>query len=129
MIRNCYVCRKRKKIKLFAKDSSKPFGYSYRCLECEKIRNRKRNKIRRIKYADYYKKYLKKYWKTYVQDSVKILARNRVNSAVKSGKLEKMPCIICGSVKSEKHHPNYLKPLDIIWLCKKHHSEEHQKKV
>ena len=27
----------------------------------------------------------------------------------------------------ERHHPDYSKPLDIIWLCKMHHEEEHHK--
>lgn len=26
----------------------------------------------------------------------------------------------------EKHHPNYKKPLEIIWLCRNHHREYHK---
>lgn len=27
----------------------------------------------------------------------------------------------------ERHHPDYHKPLQIVWLCKKHHEAEHHK--
>lgn len=28
----------------------------------------------------------------------------------------------------ERHHPDYSKPIEIVWLCKTHHEEEHHKK-
>lgn len=36
-------------------------------------------------------------------------------------------CKECGEKKTQAHHPDYSKPLDIIWLCKKHHAELHYK--
>lgn len=53
-------------------------------------------------------------------------ARDAVNKAVKSGRLIKTPCVDCGSTKRiEGHHPDYSKPLDVIWLCWKCHIERH----
>lgn len=52
-------------------------------------------------------------------------ARDRVGYAIKTGKLKKMPCIKCGNENSEAHHPDYSKPLEVEWLCKKCHSKEH----
>lgn len=49
-----------------------------------------------------------------------------VNKAVKSGKLKKLPCVICGSENTHGHHDDYSKPLDVIWLCHEHHMEHHQ---
>lgn len=31
----------------------------------------------------------------------------------------------CNNI-GEKHHPDYDKPLEIVWLCSKHHKEEHR---
>ena len=40
--------------------------------------------------------------------------------------LERQPCEVCGE-KAEAHHPDYSKPLDVRWLCKRHHMIEHRK--
>ncbi len=61
------------------------------------------------------------------ENKLKIIARWAVNNAIKSGKIFKEACSLCGKSKSEAHHPNYLKPLFIIWLCKECHSNEHHK--
>jgi hypothetical protein len=51
----------------------------------------------------------------------------RVKAALKSGKIVRRPCCVCGNVKVHAHHPDYTKPLYVIWLCRKHHCEEHRK--
>lgn len=50
-----------------------------------------------------------------------------VGNALRDGYLLKMPCSICGSKRSHAHHPDYNKPLDVIWLCASHHKEWHAK--
>jgi len=45
--------------------------------------------------------------------------------AIKNKSIYKEPCAICGSLKVEAHHFDYLKPLDVIWLCSKHHKKVH----
>ena len=59
----------------------------------------------------------------------KARARMLLNSAVKSGKILKYNCKVCGSEKSEAHHPDYNKPLDVVWFCRAHHIEEHKKEA
>lgn len=56
----------------------------------------------------------------------KIAAHSAVNNAIRDGRLEKLPCR-CGECAVEGHHPDYGKPLEVIWLCEKHHKEEHRK--
>lgn len=56
----------------------------------------------------------------------KRIARVTVGNAIRDGKLEKKPCEVCGSVKSEAHHEDYSKPLEVRWLCRQHHAEIHR---
>ena len=44
---------------------------------------------------------------------------------ISEGILIKKPCEICGEIKVDAHHDDYYKPLDVRWLCKKHHREHH----
>jgi len=55
----------------------------------------------------------------------KIFARQVVRAAIVVGYMVKMPCVKCGNKKSEAHHPDYLEPFKVTWLCRKHHDEEH----
>ena len=43
--------------------------------------------------------------------------------ALRNGTLFKLPCEHCLEVneKVQAHHPDYSKPLEVIWLCKVHH--------
>lgn len=53
-------------------------------------------------------------------------ARSYLNHALKIGKIKKQPCE-CGKNKTEAHHPDYSKPLEVIWLCRTHHADLHRK--
>jgi len=55
-------------------------------------------------------------------------ASGSVNSAVRTGRLNKPNrCERCGgSGKIEGHHPNYSKPLEVMWLCESCHKQEHK---
>lgn len=53
-------------------------------------------------------------------------AHDRVAKALASGKLNRHPCAVCGA-KAQAHHADYSKPLDVMWLCPKHHAEQHVK--
>ena len=57
------------------------------------------------------------------------LARLKLNAAVRYGKVEKLPCKMCGNTKVEGHHEDYDQPLQVVWLCKKDHEEFHRLKI
>lgn len=47
-------------------------------------------------------------------------------NAIRDNKLIKGNCEVCGSDETiVAHHCDYDKPLDVMWLCAKHHSEWH----
>ena len=58
----------------------------------------------------------------------KLLARRLAMQAMQSGELIRQPCVKCGALKAEAHHPDYSKPLDVQWLCRPCHDREHHGK-
>lgn len=64
------------------------------------------------------------------KSSAETRARRRawiaLSNAIRDGLVFKTPCHICGESKVEGHHPDYSAPLDVVWLCTKHHAELHR---
>jgi len=54
-------------------------------------------------------------------------ASHIVGNAVRDGKL--IPWPVCAvpecSDKPQAHHPDYSRPLDVVWLCPLHHKQTH----
>lgn len=53
-------------------------------------------------------------------------ARWAVNRAIAAGRLVRQPCANCGAAKSQAHHSDYSKPLDVRWLCQPCHMKAHK---
>ena len=50
-----------------------------------------------------------------------------VGNAIVAGRLKKKPCEWCGVTdKTEGHHEDYGKPLEVVWLCKPCHGKRHR---
>ena len=66
---------------------------------------------------------------------IRYRAHNVVTKALYHGILVRQPCEVCGvsgldingKMNIEAHHDDYSKPLDVRWLCPKHHKEWHRK--
>lgn len=58
----------------------------------------------------------------YVKNPHKRHATTIVRRALKAGKLVRPEtCEFCDDFPSTAHHPNYDKPLEVIWVCGDHH--------
>lgn len=57
----------------------------------------------------------------------KVAARKAVRNAIQRGEMHRQPCQVCGDVKTQAHHADYSRPLDVTWLCRPHHRAEHAK--
>jgi len=62
----------------------------------------------------------------YEKNKHKRSAMDKVGRAVRAGKLSKLPCVVCGEERVEAHHPNYDEPLNVVWLCTRHHADMHK---
>jgi len=131
-MKQCPSCGEYKDESEFFRNKAQPTGYSYNCKRCDKIRSReyaRKNKKRR----DYMNKYNKKYraegYKN-IRDKEKKRAHDKVRYALQSGKIKKPDrCSKCGMTVNVEahHHDGYEIALNIIWLCRKCHQNEHVK--
>lgn len=46
-------------------------------------------------------------------------------NAVRDGRLIRTPCEVCGDRIVQGHHDDYMKPLEVRWLCDTHHKAHH----
>lgn len=147
--KKCFKCKSIKPLSEFYKHPQMADGHLNKCKECNKkdVRKNRKNNI------EYYKEYDKKramkphrvqarkeYLKTDAgrqslaksnknyrkRNPNKCKAHDIVNNAIRDKKLFKEPCEVCGSTESiHAHHDDYLKPLNVRWLCQVHHRQWH----
>jgi hypothetical protein len=115
-MKKCCNCQQEKTFESFHKDATAPSGYSSYCKLCKKQKD--------TKYYSYSEQEKKRKTKYRLEFPERKNAQSKVYRAVKFGKLIKQPCFICGE-DSEAHHPDYSRPLDVVWLCSSHHRQAH----
>lgn len=131
-MKQCFKCKEEKELSEFYKHKQMGDGHLNKCKECTKAdaTNHRDNNLEKIREYDrgrgnrqgygYIKEYREKY-------PNKHKAHSMVRNAVSSKKLFKEPCEVCGSKKRlHAHHDDYVKPLNIRWLCAAHHRQWHR---
>ena len=63
------------------------------------------------------------------RDPVKKRARRRIRDRIHAGTLRRGNCMVCDEPEAQAHHEDYSKPLQIHWLCSKHHAAVHWGKL
>ena len=147
--KKCFKCSKRKPLSDFYKHPRMADGHLGKCKKCAKADVKQNYALRRPQYIAYEKSRQnlphrvsarKAYAKTEngKQSKARAILKQRqlypekykarimVSNAIRDGKLISLPCVKCGENKAHAHHEDYSKPLDVMWLCKKHHLERHR---
>ena len=121
LLGKCKECTKKDSAENLARKWQDP---QFRIKECARHREKSR-KYRQENRNVYYTKKKLEYCKRYASAfPEKKKAQSIVAVAIKSGFLERKPCVKCG-LKAQAHHEDYSKPLNVIWYCPKHHAERH----
>lgn len=130
-------CGEIKPLSAFYKHKQMADGYLNKCKECTKkdVSDNYRSNIdhyieyehKRSKISERKEKSLEYQKKRRALNKDKYYAHFSVNNAIRDGRLKKQPCEVCGNKNTEAHHDDYSKPLEVKWLCRKHHLEIHNK--
>lgn len=120
--KTCRGCQLTKAMTDFYRHSQMGDGHLNYCMDCV----RKRVAVHRKKNAERIRAYDRsRGFRVY--DRKKVEARNAVKVAIDRGELKVKPCERCGfALGVHAHHEDYDRPLDVVWLCQKHHAERHR---
>lgn len=135
-MKTCFRCGEIKELDLFYKHSAMADGHLNKCKECTKGDSQKTYKkiistpeLSIKERARQRAKEQKRREEGRVGKYKRIINKNPVHgivaNAIKSGKITKTPCVVCGNKRSQGHHEDYNKPLDVVWLCSRHHADRH----
>ena len=134
--KQCFKCKTSKPLEDFYKHPQMADGRVNKCKDCNKNdvtsnRNKNLEKFReydraRGKNPERIKAQVEitRAWRA--EDSRRSVAHYAVAQAIRSGLLVRMPCIRCGKEKTEAHHEDYDKPLEVMWLCTSCHKQRHK---
>ena len=132
-MKKCFKCGIEKERTEFYTHPQMADGLLGKCKSCSK----KDIAINREKKADYYNKkdrerahigYPRR--AAYQKERKEIRIPHRIlHEAIRNGSIIRLPCEKCGDVKSHGHHEDYSKPLEVSWLCQKHHRRRHAELV
>lgn len=125
-MKKCFKCKIEKELDEFYPHKQMADGHLNKCRDCARKdsalqlernkldpkwveKEKERVRLKQLKYA--------KHPRTQIYKEMR--------AALSAGTITQKPCEICGKEKSEGHHEDYSKPLDLIWFCKRHHADRH----
>lgn len=130
-MKRCFKCGTARPLSQFYTHPRMADGHLNKCKECTKRdmairfllkreeiraydRSRQKSNRRRSLKLEYQRR-------SRLRSPEKHAAREALGIAVRDGRVQRRPCEICGSPDTEAHHEDYSRPLDVRWLCFKHH--------
>ena len=132
-MKECSKCKKTKELTDFYRNQKSKDGRSSYCKDCDRLfcRRARANNLEAHRAVDraYYARHRERIRARHRRNRElfpeKASANLKVKQALETRDLVKQACEVCGDVKSEAHHDDYSKPLDVRWLCHKHHMRVH----
>ena len=132
----CFKCGETKALNEFYKHSAMGDGHLNKCKECTKkdanahravnIEKCRSYDVERAKRPERKVHALEESRRWASEDKRRRPAQSKVNHAILSGKLTRLPCERCGRADNvHAHHEDYDKPLDVVWLCPVCHKARH----
>ncbi len=95
----------------------------YRALNPDKIRLYEKERFKNPERKKLAAKVSSVWRKKYPEKS---RAQSTLWKAIIKGTIKRRNCEKCGAQKAHAHHPDYTKPLKVLWLCPLHHKEQHK---
>ena len=132
--KRCFKCLCEKPLDAFYKHAAMGDGHLGKCKDCAKadVKKHRQENLEAVRAYDKLRasqphrvalaKRVQAAWRS--KHPNRRAAQNALANAVRDGRVKKSPCWVCGE-KAEAHHPDYDRPLDVVWLCSAHHSQAH----
>ena len=119
--KKCSKCGLIKPYSNYSRNRTNKGGFSYDCTDChlescKKWREKNREAYKEANKRSYREKVV----------SGKKQAERKLHYAIDTGSIKKENCVLCGNPAEAHHHFGYDHPLEVIWLCKKHHMSHHK---
>lgn len=132
-MKKCFKCEEVKPLNAFYRHKMMSDGRLGKCKDCTKADTKKNRENKLEYYREYDRKrgcrHAKGYGERYYRSSpIKGQAHNRASRAERKGLIERPDsCEQCGSsrFKLHAHHDDYLKQLNVRWLCPGCHHQWH----
>ena len=134
-IKKCFKCGEEKPLHAFYRHAMMRDGHLNKCVACTRkdVGEHRAKNLGKIQEYDrqraslpHRREMAKRVMQRYKQEHPeRRTAHILLGNAVRTGKVQPWPCMICGE-KAEAHHPCYDMPLDVVWLCHSHHVQAHQ---
>jgi hypothetical protein len=146
-MKRCSKCKANKRNSEFGRNAGSKDGMHHYCRECKRVydadyraKNKTAARAWSKRWRDKNKGYHSKWREEHKELAAAILARRKekyperekakatLNNAVYSGKLDRPEtCSLCNETGLiDGHHPDYSKPLEVIWLCRQCHVDYHR---
>lgn len=138
--KKCSKCGTEKPVEDFLSEKKALDGLKAECGDCLRVRSRNfsrnnRDAIRERNAAAMTEEKRQKrnedarskYHSMTDEQRIRRKARAKLFYFLSEGRIKKLPCEVCGNQEVEAHHDDYSKPLEVKWLCIKHHGVVHRK--